>query len=920
MKAPFVRRAAFAALFSLAAPAALADGYADDFISTDDATVRYLSVGTRRVYVFTNASATVSVLKPMTLRDALLVGGGGAGGNTVGGGGGGGGVVALTTPMLAFAGDTLSVTVGAGGVSADAMSKQSGCGGASSLTVSGTLVGTAFGGGGGGGYNCSKFAEGSWGSSGGGGGSTSPDIVEGLHYTLGQGNSGGPGKNELGGGGGGAASAGTKPNGGEGVTNAITGVNEVYGSGGGGAARYGSRGTSGTGGTNAGNGGIGTGSPGVDGFGGGGGGGTFGENENGTVKVDKDVNYAGGRGGCGTVILSFEEGATAGQPEIKDVTITFPYGTSQPQADVTIGGAGVDDVFSATVTVKAGTTADAADCEQVFSGVSNGGSLSFVAPISPAKGSTVFVTVTVESRSATTRTRQVSADVTNDQSPYAGHGGGSGVIHVRPGATGRGDGSDWFHACTSLRDAIELLSAERPELWFAGDEEASVTRPAIAPAAAAAIRGGFAGLEASPEERAAGAKSVCDAKSFNSCFVFANKVPVTLDGFELTKGKSHNLEKSGTGDLTVTNCVIRDTSGGGHGRGVYVTSASAATVRFVDVRFANLFGGGSHGDNSGTSLYASGCGRVDVDWCAFTTNGCYFSTGPGNSMYQQNGAAIYAKDAPLTVRRTLFAGNRSQALQGGGGVVRITGKCGESAMTNCLFVGNEVVHGFNGYNPSADLGSLTTGMVAISPSAGTVDVVNCTFAHGAASVNQGAAGISVYGGEVKVRNCIFYGNAKGTENEAATDFYVGGGTADIAYCLFDDAGEGRVACADGVTATVGTDTFVYGNPLFATEVESGGWLLASSLNTGWVRLDPARLGEICAFNAHLRGRAGYLDERTGEVVKWRRTVSPAIDAGDPESDCDLEASPNGRRVNLGCYGNTPWATCSSSGGVIIIVR
>ena len=42
------------------------------------------------------------------------------------------------------------------------------------------------------------------------------------------------------------------------------------------------------------------------------------------------------------------------------------------------------------------------------------------------------------------------------------------------------------------------------------------------------------------------------------------------------------------------------------------------------------------------------------------------------------------------------------------------------------------------------------------------------------------------------------------------------------------------------------------------------------------------------------------------------------DAGDPAMKC-VEPKPNGHRVNLGCYGNTPWATMSP-GGTMIFVR
>jgi len=57
------------------------------------------------------------------------------------------------------------------------------------------------------------------------------------------------------------------------------------------------------------------------------------------------------------------------------------------------------------------------------------------------------------------------------------------------------------------------------------------------------------------------------------------------------------------------------------------------------------------------------------------------------------------------------------------------------------------------------------------------------------------------------------------------------------------------------------------------------------------------------------------------MVKFSQSVSPAIDAGDPAGDYRNEpAGRNGRRANLGYYGNTPWATMSAGSGLFIIVR
>ena len=70
-----------------------------------------------------------------------------------------------------------------------------------------------------------------------------------------------------------------------------------------------------------------------------------------------------------------------------------------------------------------------------------------------------------------------------------------------------------------------------------------------------------------------------------------------------------------------------------------------------------------------------------------------------------------------------------------------------------------------------------------------------------------------------------------------------------------------------------------------------------------------------------RGSGGYYDENSGEFVKGYKGAenqSPAIDAGLNVFDEFKER--NGRKVNLGFYGNTPWATMSDRRGMKIIIR
>lgn len=900
----------------------------DEYAAYDDFSVRRINVGDRIVYIFTNTTDvfTFRALVNLTLADALVVGGGGSGGHTVGGGGGGGAVVTSTVQRVMIAGREYSLSVGAGGLHATIGGFPSGFqGGTSTLTFQDASSLVAYGGGGGGGFQKSPTSSATGEIASGGGSGTDSAGVDGVNYSSAFGNIGGTGGWSYGGGGGGAGTAGQNSSGkggdgGEGIVSSITGIAEVYGSGGGGGAR--NDGTPGAGGTNAGSGtnGVQIGfapliMSGRNGFGAGGGGGGF---KNGDC-------YYGGDGGCGTIVLSFTLGANVGQPTIASKSITFPDGITQPKVTVTLGNSHPEYGFVSTVSIVL-QDGDGAELDaRSFAGVVAGESVEWLAPLCVEPESTVTAHITVTCDGADDVFGTVTEVAAGEISKYYGRGGGAGVIHVRQGATGLNNGSDWFNAYTDFRAAIKELSAERPELWFSGDETKPSVKATISPPVAAVIRGGFAGTENRAAERAEGAMSLCDAVNVGYCFNFENTQAIMLDGFHLKRGENHNLMKSGAGDITVTNCVSSDASGVPNGHGGYLIGSSETVARFANVRFSNLFGGGQLGGNKGSALYLKTFSRVYIDGCTFSTNGCSFSFSFGNSMYDQDGAALFAKDAPLTVRGTRFLANRSQALDTpnseGGGVVRVTGSCGATAFTNCLFVGNEVVHAFGNITEyKTDKG----GMLVASPSLGTVDIVNCTFAMGLATMTCAPAAVAVRSGTVNVLNSIFYGNTNCAWNTAGFDIHVAAGaTANVSHCLFEDDSAGRIVCAEGGTANLATSTFVYGNPLFVTDTAPSSFLKTLSSLGGSILLNENKIGELTVFNAHLRGGLGYFDEATGAIVKTyaRGVKSPAVDMGDPNSDFSKEpAAYSGRRVNLGYYGNTPWATMTQPAGMVLYLR
>ena len=237
----------------------------------------------------------------------LVVGGGGAGGsgggsgNNRGAGGGGGAGGYLYNPGVSLVGGVYFISVGAGGVAAEAGSKTVGGNGQSSLFKSSTeTLLEAFGGGGGGAESNGVGGD----NLGSGGGGSRQYTTTGTTHTggicsTGQGNNGGMGSQGRtaggGGGAGGAGGDGTTANvggkGGIGLQNDITGESLYYAGGGGGGTKGADSDGIGAGGTGGGGNGGGDSAPtaGAANTGGGGGGGT--------------LDVAGGAGGSGVVIV-----------------------------------------------------------------------------------------------------------------------------------------------------------------------------------------------------------------------------------------------------------------------------------------------------------------------------------------------------------------------------------------------------------------------------------------------------------------------------------------------------------------------------------------------------------------------------------------------------------------------------------------
>lgn len=944
--------------------------YEDEYISVAlgaNGCVTRINNGERIVYVFSNivntatVSSTITIKETMTLAESLIVGGGGAGGGFKGGGGGGGGVLYSDTESFVSAGSEIGITVGAGGIgnvnrkAAKPQDVGAGYGSSSSLTLSGVTT-TAYGGGGGGADKNSapsKITDTVLIASGGGGAaSTSNMNVDGTYYTAEQGNYGGGGNGSTGGGGGageagGNGKSGQAGNGGEGIVNAITGVEEVYGSGGGGGGAVSinsGAANPGIGGTNAGSGSKGpnsttpTAGAGVPGFGGGGGGGGYNSGAS-----------AGGNGGSGTVILSFTVGGQAGQPNIDQDAISVEYadGYTQPNISVTLGG---DEgaVYSASLTVYSTIgSAEVADGEwastNVYEGLHLGDTSTGFATVYPPPGGTFTVKAVASAEGAvdavTVKTFTVPTNEGLMLPPHLGKGGGAGVIHVRPGARGRGTGESWTDAYTDFRASLKLISEDRPELWFSGsDTLSSATATTISITNSAAIRGGFTGVENTIAERPANSHSTIDGVNAYTALAIVNTAPATVDGFRLFRG-ARGLTKSGAGDITVTNCVFDSNGPGGTiaGRAMQLSGNAASTratvADCVVMRHYETDTGGTAG-----AVYLTSLHEATVSACLFASNGLPLTTRSGTSVGSMQpgrspgiwGGALAINGVKTLVENCQFRANVVPTIVmdgklAAGGIVRLRGNAGGSVFRNCLFAGNANIYGrlLTDSHPDPAGGALVVDMTAGQ----TVQVENCTFAYNIHSGENSAASLTVISGAAAVTNTIFTGSICSTGRSSGHgappgDIMVASGAAaTVGFSLMSGA-ENRVV-AEGGELVVGTGC-IDADPLLVTEFSALSPYIYTGENPGF----RATAGTaISAINAHLKGGRGYFNEETGRLdatYKSKNGLSPAIDAGDPASayaqEPDSQDGWHGRRINMGFYGNTPWATLTPFKGGVIYLR
>lgn len=657
----------------------------------------------------------------------------------------------------------------------------------------------------------------------------------------------------------------------------------------------------------------------------------------------------GGRLNAGVYAGTSEASQTpqAGQPEIDDddITISFVGGYTQPQIDFALGGEG--QVYLATVRILCGTgelaqAGAAYGWTNDLSNVANGDPCSWKLPAYLQPNDEVYYRVIVEAEGAETRTAHAHKTVEGEYPAWAGKGGGPTVMHVRTGATGDANGSDWANAFPDLGAALQVWSgaagAGKTEIWVSSDMPltAETLTPKYSVSRNVIIRGGFSGCENTLAERSAKAMTVLDGEGTMPGLKLSTSVPLTLERFALRRLTGRGLTvEAGNSAFTLDGCRLEDNA---KGMEATLTNGGTGQLFVTNCVFAGHVSNAENPETcSGRALSVTGGNRVTIDDTLFISNGvdaAYAATLSEN--FGDSGVALFLRNTTVTARNVKFIGNRlRRSYAGNGGICKIEYynmspfPTSGSVFTNCLWLGNEECDGGDKFKSGGGMVLVPQNQSASTKSAGRFDFVNCTFAYnisgGQPSTVSTAAGLNFYTGDVFVRNCIFYGNMIRSGIPSGSDIFVSGSAAsvDVDYTLFEGEGADYVS---GSNVTVG-DHNVYGKAGLVTR-ESAFLACVEKGGTGSVcrfadaksrlRFDTNEVSAVSAFNAHLRGRA-YVDETTGTRVEMSGRISPAVDAGDPASDCSNEPRPNGRCVNMGFYGNTPWATIAK-GGTLVFVR
>jgi parallel beta-helix repeat protein len=416
--------------------------------------------------------------------------------------------------------------------------------------------------------------------------------------------------------------------------------------------------------------------------------------------------------------------------------------------------------------------------------------------------------------------------------------------------------------------------------------------------------------------------TIINGNSINGGAVYCKDSSPTLKNCILANNSGGGLYNDNS-KPTLTNCIFNGNISHYGGGGIYNTNSNPTIISCTFKGNKAKYGGGiENSDGSSTTLkYCMFNNNSTTEYGGAISNhesnptltNCVFTRNSTNG----NGGAIFNEGGITTLTSCKFIENTAD--DNGGGMFNSSGQL---TLTSCTFRGNAgYSHGgglFNGRsNPALTNCTFSTNSANINGGGmyireGIPILMNCTFSGNMAKKNGGGifnndnptltnctfsgntaetgGGLcnnnSSFNCKPTLTNCIFWDNKDSSKTIESAQIY--GGIPDVSYTCVQNTDMSDPNAYPGPGN-------IKDNPCF---VKQGYWADSNNQNV------PAKMNDPNSFwvegDYHLR------------------PDSPCIDAGNPKSDFSNEPQPNGGRVNMGAYGNTPEAASKGRTGYSIL--
>jgi hypothetical protein len=389
-------------------------------------------------------------------------------------------------------------------------------------------------------------------------------------------------------------------------------------------------------------------------------------------------------------------------------------------------------------------------------------------------------------------------------------------------------------------------------------------------------------------------------------------------GFDLSRADLYvattgNDGNSGTNRAEAVRSMTRALAMASDGTRIHVASGLYTTNsgEVFPLTVASLSGVSIAGTNAAdTVLSAAGAGQrlMTVSLAAnLDVSGLTLTRGSADF-----GGAVRVMNSPsVRFSGCIVTNNTATGNTAGGGAFYATSS--DLTLSNCLVKGNSSSATYN--NTSDGGGIWSDGTLTLRETC----VLSNTAASSSGTGGRQGGGIYFQGITAWFKNALIAGNDSKNAGDA---IYLAGGTMRLENCtVADNGGQGLNRAAGSMVAT---NCILWGNGVDATGTMTIAWsdvgVAAQTATTNLcISVNPLF---VDTTYYHLQSRGGNYVGGYFEGGAWGRSSadSPCIDAGDPASDYAREPAPNGKRVNMGCYGNTVVASATKvpSGSLILI--